>query len=673
VTRTAFAQRASADPLRIHARWSGAVLAASLLVPHETIDGRAVYLWRLLPEMTAGLRLAALAPIVAGVGVLVASFACRRATSLATVVAGATAGAVVTTWAATLTVGQQWTGSRGAPAIVVLALAAAAMHQRHASTAEQSRPSPKRARRGWYLLLGAATVLAAVHHWASPWFDETAVASLARLAGRVALRPTVGQVATCLLIAPFALWPWVAILLGWVDALRAGVRRRPLAAVVLFHTAPALLEPAISRTLAGAPGDAGVSLLGEVMVLAAASTLLAHACASLLRTHAADPAGLETESTTDRRVAFGVAGTVVTAMAVSCALARSRPPELAWRLGEGGAEAELLYATHIPAWSDGKGSSSEVIVAARAVDARLAATLELLTRAAERDDVTPRRWDQLVAGVNDAARRATLPYYLESGEIVVRGGGGASRSFRLDTRRILRVRRFRADDRTESALHVRSTRPDRARLHALGSVRDTDPFAMVTLDAIDAYARELELGASVEPVACIRGQAQVPVDAGALRRCGALLEQLRSTSTLAAELTSTVERHELQHRIDGAQLERAVVVTRRLALHDIDVQRRDNRELSAYLAQMTSSDPGAHLTLVRLLRLAALDHSGTERRVALLAFEALVGRELELGDDAFGAAFAELAALEPEALRRRAAAAWETQYGRRLAHVEPID
>jgi hypothetical protein len=483
----------------------------------------------------------------------------------------------------------------------------------------------------------------------------------------------VAQVATCLLIAPLSLWPWLALLIGWVDALRAGLRRRPLAAVVVFHTAPALVQPAIARALAGAPGDAGVPLLGEAMVLAAASTLLAHAGAALLRTHAADRGGLETEATSDRRAALGAAGAVVTAMVVSCALARGRPPQLGWRLGEGGAEAEVLYATHVPGWSDGEGTASEVISAARAVDSGLAARLELLTLAAIRDDVTPRRWEQLVADVNEAARQASLPYYLDSGDIFVRGVGGASRSFRLDTYRIVRVRRFRSDDRMVTALHVRSTRPDRARLHALGSARDVDPFALVALDAIDAYARELELGASHQPVACIRGAAQAAVSAEALVRCGELLAEVLSASTLAAELTATVERHELQHRIDGAQLERAAAVRRRLWLHDIDAQRRANRELSAYLAQMTASGAGARLTIIRLLRLAALDRSGTERMVALLALEALVGRELELGDHAFGAAFAELAALEPEALRQRAAAAWETQYGRRLAHVEPID
>ena len=662
----------SADRLRQHARWAGVLLVATALVPHETIDQRAMFLWQLLPGMPAGLRLASLAPVAAGLVVLVGSFACRGSASLGILAMGACGGAVSASWATAVCAGQRWTGARAAsPIAIVVALVVAALHLRHASSAEGAAASPWRERALPRALLCAATVVAATYEWASPWFDETATDTLLRVIGRVALRPTAGPVIVCLLIAPFALWPWVALGLGWVDVLVPGRRRRPLAMVVAFHTVPAWPLPVMMRALVGVRGDAGiVPLAGEVLVVACTSTLMAHALAMVLASSAPSADSGQPRARVANRSTWAVVGGVVAFVVVCCAMARERPPELAWQPAGGSADAERLYAALIPAWNDGRGSAADVLATARAVDVPLGDALERVSRAADRDDATPLGWQQLVGDVNGAAARARLPYYLEASDIVVPSIDGAPRSFRLDTHRIASARRFASGDRLLTTLHVRSATAQRARVHTLGSSREADPFVIVSVDAIEAYARELEALAGRRPLGCLERPPQPPIEDEARSRCGELLTRVAS-SALVEQLTATVERHELQHRIDGERLQRAVLVARRLALHDIDAQRRVNRELSAYLAQMALDGSAPTLTLVRLFRFAALDRAGVEGLTALLALEALLGGD---GDAAprFDAAFAEVAALEPSALRERAAIAWQAQYRARLPQLEPV-
>jgi len=201
----------------------------------------------------------------------------------------------------------------------------------------------------------------------------------------------------------------------------------------------------------------------------------------------------------------------------------------------------------------------------------------------------------------------------------------------------------------------------------------TGPASLVVLDEIDAYTAEIEAMVSSPPARCTAGPIEGPVSEDALRVCGEVLAELAGIGDLRAELTAAVERHELQHRIDGPRLARAIVVERRMALQDPDVLRRANRELSAYLAELTAPGRAPRTTLVRLLRFVAKGRARPEFTVALLAFEALVGRDVGEDPRAVGAAFRELAALDPEALRARAATTWQAQYRSALAQLEPID
>jgi hypothetical protein len=100
---------------------------------------------------------------------------------------------------------------------------------------------------------------------------------------------------------------------------------------------------------------------------------------------------------------------------------------------------------------------------------------------------------------------------------------------------------------------------------------------------------------------------------------------------------------------------------------------RTNRELSAYLAEMTSTAPPA-LGLVHTLPFALLTSGGAEHHVAVIILYAMTNREVPHATktpdlDAMRAAFDELASLSPDELRARAAATWKKAFGDALPNV----
>jgi hypothetical protein len=194
------------------------------------------------------------------------------------------------------------------------------------------------------------------------------------------------------------------------------------------------------------------------------------------------------------------------------------------------------------------------------------------------------------------------------------------------------------------------------------------PFAVVVLDEIGAYRDELEQLAARDPPRCAAGPAESPTVGDALQACGATLARLAREGDLGAALLATTERHELQHQIDGPFMARSGWLEPRLLWEPAELRARIQRELSAYLAQMTAPGPAPRLTLLRLLRLALLARGSVEHRVALLAFEVL--GEPARGDSA-ARAYQRLGALDDATLRSRAASAWREVYGGELGVVSP--
>ena len=155
-------------------------------------------------------------------------------------------------------------------------------------------------------------------------------------------------------------------------------------------------------------------------------------------------------------------------------------------------------------------------------------------------------------------------------------------------------------------------------------------------------------------------------------RCGKLLAERVRSSDLEADLRRAVERHELQHQFDGASPPMAEVLVRRANERALAVPPRVNRELSAYLAEMSAVGGSPQLTLVRLLRIAAIDANRVDGAAAGLALELLAGHTgPDVPAEAADASFAELADLDDGELRQRARRAWEAELGAAL--VEPLE
>jgi hypothetical protein len=249
------------------------------------------------------------------------------------------------------------------------------------------------------------------------------------------------------------------------------------------------------------------------------------------------------------------------------------------------------------------------------------------------------------------------------------GGDPPRRWFRVDTYRIEAVKRFSYDGGHFSTLHVRAL-SERNWGAGLGLSRDLQPFAVVVLNEIQSYQEELEELAAREPPRCGEGQVGSQAAEDALLACGDLLADLVRRGELGAVLLSATERHELQHQIDGAHMGRSAWLSRRLAWFNPAQRARIQRELSAYLAQMTAPGAAPRVTLIRLLRMALLVRRGAEHPVALVAFDALGdGERIEPREEAIARAYLSLSAADDAALRARAAKAWREVFGRDLADV----
>src|SRR5262249_20123951 len=129
------------------------------------------------------------------------------------------------------------------------------------------------------------------------------------------------------------------------------------------------------------------------------------------------------------------------------------------------------------------------------------------------------------------------------------------------------------------------------------------------------------------------GGAAKPEHAAEVARCAAALGKLRERlgADLDKALTIATERHELQHQIDGPHLPLSSAVAELLARFADEAQDRANRELSAYIAEMTAMDAPPQLTLVHLFPFAITARGGAEHRVAILLLETLSGKKLRFG------------------------------------------
>ncbi len=712
-------QKLAATRLEGRALWAGVALVASLAIPYEMLEGMPQFAWQLVSELPPAAVMASLALPAAGIVLLVARFACRRASSLAIVLLAAIGGAGLVhkigadaaAWGA-LPLPQ--TVAQRTP-VALFALAASAS----GANLTQRRATRRPAR--WLLCAGVA-LAAAFFLW--PGRGEAPARSIGRNLAAIPSLPTVHFQLGALTLAVVALWPAIVPLAG-LGYLRSPARHAPSAIGILGLFGYPLLLMMLLFAWAMRAGVDGTQLgsVAAAIVVAVQLVAIAGAFEGLAETVFADPRaddadraadtadGVEEAIAAEAAAARGslagdgwppgrtlaVCAGVVGALVVTESVV-SRPPAkgIDWQLGAPSEEADALFGTLVPRWSasrwywrraalersnagallDVKAAAREMVSAAGKIDPALGTSLAALADAGSDLDVSARAWFRLVSDANAVCRVHALPYYLDPRVSLRRQKAGLERLLLVDTYRVARVRQFEAGGERYAVLHVREL--DASGEHnpgLLGFSRDLQPFALVALRAVDTHVRDLSERASGAPVRC--GAAPDFESDRVMLRCGELLASVARElgPGFGAALLAGTERHELQHQMDGPLLPLAGAVTRELGAYRDDARIRVNRELSAHVSELTTASP--RVALLTPLVAAANGGSGTYHLAGVLMFEALTGRNLrgaagQLDLAELTAAFDELAALGDGDLRARAAAAWRDLYGDDLPEVRFI-
>ncbi|MCB9548425.1 MAG: hypothetical protein H6706_21665 [Myxococcales bacterium] len=687
--------------LRGRARLGGVAVALATVLPYEVVDGQPQFLWHLAGELGPAGLLAYLAPALAGLGIVAASFVVRRSATLALVVIGALAaagvlihlGADASAWdlvALPDAVGRS-------PLIPLLCLALTA--------AGSSLTFAERTRRAGQAVLIAAVVLA-VGFYTWPGRGEAPIQAAVRLLGQVGDVPDWRFQLGFIIFAIILLWPALISLIGLVHLKIPAPDDQPLVGIVARYGLAALLGMLVFRGIPGAAQGWGTfHAIGAIVCLTGLVSLTAGALVVAIGTLAAPP-GADAEA--DPRPAARRAGVFVLAAVVLVSGAQwvlARPPSkgVDWTLKAATPAGDALFSDTLMAWNRArlrwdrqarsasgaeallavKAAGRTLVDAAQAFDPSLAPAFERLTRESRDLGLAGRRWHRLVADVNEAIRAAGQPYYLDPTVLTLRGDGEARRHFRMRAYRVTRVRRFDVEGDAFATLHVDRIDGGTGASPLLGFSRDLQPFAIVLLPEIQSFQEELADGAAADPPTCLAGSGSDPNDEAeeiAADVCGKFLAKAVAElgAGLPAAAAAVVDRHELQHQIDGPVVPMAPLVAERLAHRGEEVRERVNRELSAYLAQLTADDAPPHLGAVQLARLAI---GSRGRRIypitGLLALEALTGHPTLLDSgpvgDGLAQALSEISADSPDALRARARAAWARQYGADLPAIVAQD
>lgn len=697
MSETALFFELACQKLVSRARLAGPVLVGALLIPYEVVDNRPQFLWQLLGELGPAGLLAALAPALAGIAIFVASYRVRSPASLAIAVLAALGSAALLARlgaeAAAWDVLPMPENLADRPATVLLSLALTG-----AGAALAKKPHAKKVAT-WALY---AALALAVLYYALPVRGEAPAATIWAMVRGLASFPYWRMSLGLIILIAMALAPGAIAVAGVARAARPPKSARPFErsrlAVLALYGPPAMMLMLVYRSFfTAAVGAHILGTIGTTLVIAALLPLIA-AAAEVLGEAVALPSGeIEPPPKLDIRPAARLA-LAIAAPICALQLALSRPPAkgVEWTLKPPSEEGDKLFGSLVPAWNEarlardraaGQASSeaqasvdeaaAAMLEAARPMDPGLASALEELARGSADFNVAGRQFYRLVAGVNEASRAASLPYYLDAVVGFGQTGEGLLRHLSVHTYTVEGVRGFElsgwVSTKKFATLHVRHLGRRRMAQRLLGLSRDVQPFALVVLDEVEPFAKELSELAAASPPTC--GESASEAAREGLERCGAVLAAAfaqKPPEEVQAAVLATTERHELQHQVDGPHLPVARAVRRRLAgLSEEDVG-RVNRELSAYLTELTAEGAPASLGLLRLLRFALI-FRGVENHVALLAFEALAGRPMGRGSFAaaeVARAFDELAALPEAELRTRAAKVWGDLFGGSLPILE---
>ncbi len=688
--------RLSEDRLRQRALWAGGAIALSVLMPYEVIDNQPQFIWQLFAELPPSGVIAGLMPLATGAVIIAARRWCARSASLAiAVIAALCAHAVVHRLGADASA---W-GLLPLPASFMgrTGLALAALGATAAGANLAFRPATRAPSR--WLLIGA--LLCALVFYLLPGRGEAPGTMVWRMLAVLGDMPTLRFQLGILTVAVVALWPAILALIGLWHLRRPPARSfSGISMAALFGFPLILMMLLFSWYVRSSPGSALFGAFGAALEISAVLALFAAAAEALGDAVFSGERDVPMPDGWPAKKTAALAGAAVIAVAgLQWWLARPPDKGVAWTLSAATADGDRLFGELVVSWSDAryvwdrqvredssaslllevKKRGRDMVEAGQAIDPALGAALDALASAAWRLDTSSRAWYRLVADVNGAARDASLPYYLDPQVSIRKTKDGLERSFVVDSYRVEQVHRWQVDGAPHATLFVRGFGTLRGG-HALGLLgfsRDVQRFALVVVEAGEAHVAELLAMAAADPPRC--GEA---FDSDADRvslRCGEQLGAMVSDVGRATDaVLAKVERHELQHQIDGPLLRIARPVLRKLAGYADETQERVNRELSAYVAQLSADSPLPKLGLVIPLRFALLQDRGIYHHAAVLMFEAMAGTEIRdargrVQPARLGEVFDGLMALDDDALRARAAEVWQELFGDPLPRVERMD
>lgn len=664
------------DRLRRRARWGGIVLFLSPAIPYELVDGTPLFLWQLMGELPPAALLSALALSLAGVVIFVLSFRAKRPSTLAS-------GVVASLF--TSLVLQRLGADRAAwdvlPLPDSLSDRPVTMLSGLAFAGAGIQLAFKEHTRKIARIFLVSSLLCTALFYIIPANGESPIVSIFRLVVALPLLPGFRYQLGFGLILLVLQFPGIVALFSLVFTLSPPRHEPRIVGRVITFGFPALIAFFVFRSLLVSFGDASLpGTLGSVLVLAAllgTSSAALEVLGELAASGGVDVSGIP--GWPIRKMAIVCGATSVVLLVGQFILARPPTKGVSWTLAAGSPELDLLFGKQLGDWSynrsrwdrrlrEGsgaqelallKGTEKKVKDGAESADPRVKEALRSLVLDSRDLDLAGRRWHRLVSDLNDANRLAGYPYYVDPTLSIIETKDGLDRRFSLASYRIHAVHPVKVGSSSFATLQVRRLSGSSGHDNLMGFSRDVQPFALVVLDEIEPLEKELTECGSADPPLCVSGFDSGPAGAA----CGRVLGSVVQSKKLMDALVASTERHELQHQIDGPHLPVASAVMDRLGGYAPAARERVNRELSAYIAEMSAESAPPALGLVAFYRFAQAPPGNFLNHVAVLAVSALVDRDAESD---MTAAFVELFALTDHELSERVQAAWRRLYGRRL-------
>lgn len=734
--------RMSSERMKKRARWAGGLLALTAFVPVDFVGPAPLFLWDGLGEVRTGHALGLLALPLAGLAILVATFFVKRPSSLAILVFAAILGAAGLREFGPERLGwrdfalPEPVAHRPALALLALALTAAG-----ANLAVQR--ATRKLSRGVLLGAAGCALVYLVSPTRGitpigtvfrvlgtiPSLDGVRYQIALVLIALVVMWPllTAGLGLLFLKSPPTKRDPWIVLLATFFPPVLLGMFIAPTS---LFSiSAPGEKTVNVAR---------GITYLSSAFVVAGVVSVLAAACVVLCEALSlpegtqeaaadivsdAQSAGLDDIVDEDApkpppkarrpglapRVAGAIAGgALVVLWATAWILARPSRPNLAWTLRARTEEGDVAFGPALDRWlslrdswenraQDGASSSlaqgtrdaaAKLFEAAKVVSPDLARAVEQLTSSSEGLDLGGRKWNRLIGAVNEASRQGSLPYYIEP-EVWIYAQRTSSvgddaklvRRFNATGFGIESISHFDADGTEFATAHVRRLHGARFAHDRAGFVGEVQPFGLVVLDELEQEFAQLKQRAISRD--CTRNVAVGSRDAqGAFKACADHLASFVEDEgdTLRDALVAATERHELQHQIDGPGLHLAKPIQKRLNMFPPSFQDRANRELSAFLGEMTAEGTAPRLAVLRLIPYAfaySRDDMHSFYQATVIALEGLTGLVIHKGSgvdgwvefDKLEDAIDKLLSMSDDTLRKRAAETYDDLFGVALPEI----